>query len=211
VSNCILANSFEELFNIHNSQYNIGLMNVENVEPIDQRKYLENNFVNISTLFKLEIDKNHFESHLEELNYLFPKLSDDEDKMKLINFLKYVISNYADVTDAPVLGITIEKVVNDMCRFFHCDMNSLRLVYPLLGPGTLWVSDENVNRQFLGKGKNELVIKDSNQIFQVPIKTITILKGNGHVTGNNKAIVHASPKISETREKRILLRIESLY
>ena len=94
---------------------------------------------------------------------------------------------------------------------FHYDVNHLRLVYPLLGPGTLWLNDENVRREYLGKGNNDLVVIDQEKIFQVPEKTITLLKGNGHPTGKNKAVIHASPVISKSAEKRILLRIESLF
>jgi hypothetical protein len=90
-------------------------------------------------------------------------------------------------------------------------MNHLRLVYPLMGPGTLWINDDNVRREHLGQGRNDLVVIDQNKINQVPNKTITILKGNGHPTGKNKAVVHASPVISKTLEKRILLRIESIF
>jgi hypothetical protein len=211
ITNCFQAENYEMLYEIHQNNYNIGLLNIEENEPDTQRAYLEASWANIPTNFKCMIDKNNFELEIEQLNELYYVLDDCEEKNKLINFLKFIVSNFADITDAPILGISLEKVTGDLCRFFHYDVNHLRLVYPLLGPGTLWLTDENVRREYLGKGNNDLVVIDQDKIFQVPAKTITLLKGNGHPTANNRAIIHASPVISKTSEKRILLRIESIF
>ncbi len=211
MSNCIEASSFEELYKIHNREYNIGLMRIDSIEPEDMRNFLHNNFDQLNSRFKCEVDKENFEADIKQLDNLFPILDDSESKKEIIDFVKHLVSNYADVTDAPILGITVEKVTTDMCRYFHCDMNSLRLVYPLLGPGTLWVEDSNANREYLGQRKNELVVKDPAKIYQVPPKTITLLKGNGHHTAYSCGVIHASPPVSITNEPRVLLRIESLY
>jgi hypothetical protein len=211
ITNCIQAENYEMLFDIHQKNFNIGLLNIEDSEPVNQRSYLEGVWTKIPTNFKCMIDKNNFHLDLDQLDELYYVLDDCDDKNQLINFLKSLVSNFADVTDAPILGISIEKVTTDLCRLFHYDVNHLRLVYPLLGPGTLWLNDENVRREYLGKGNNDLVVIDQEKIFQVPEKTITLLKGNGHPTGKNKAVIHASPVISKSAEKRILLRIESLF
>lgn len=199
------------LHSIHQKKFNIGLMNVEDLEPFDQKEYLASQWEKIPTQFKCIIEKQNFDDQLEQIENLYFILDESPDKLKLINFVKTLIANYADVTDAPILGISVEKVTSDMCKYFHCDVNHLRLVYPLLGPGTLWAGDDNVRRENLGKGRNEDVIINQDRIFQVPAKTITILKGNGHPTGSGSAIVHASPIVSATKEKRILLRIESIF
>lgn len=206
IEHCLIAENFEMLHSIHQKKFNIGLMNIEDMEPFGQREYLESQWEKIPTQFK-----QNFYDELEQMENLYFILDEGPDKKQLINFLKTLIANYADVTDAPILGISVEKVTGDMCKFFHCDVNHLRLVYPLLGPGTLWAGEDNVRREHLGKGRNEDVIINQDQIFQVPSKTITLLKGNGHPTGKGAAIVHASPIDSLTKEKRILLRIESMF
>jgi hypothetical protein len=211
ISNCILAQNYEMLYDIHKDNFNIALMDISADEPVNLRAYLENNWDRIPSFYKCMVDKEHFEEELNQLNELYYVLDDCDDKSNLISFIKTIVSNFADVTDAPILGISFERVTGDLCRNFHCDMNHLRLVYPLLGSGTLWLSDENVRREHLGQGKNELVVIDQKNIFQVPKKTLSVLKGNGHPTGNNRAVVHASPAISNSNEKRILLRIESLF
>lgn len=207
----IYANDFSELFSIHQKEFNIGLMNIESIEPPTIRPYLEKNFDQLPSMFKCIVSKDNFEESIKELNNLYYILDDNDDKIDLINFIKTLVSNFADITDSSEMGISLEKVTSDMCRYFHCDMDHLRMVYPLLGPGTLWVKEDNLRRDFLGKGKNDEVIIDSSKILQVPTKTITLLKGLGHPTAYGKAVVHASPIISKNKEKRVLLRIESLF
>jgi len=209
--NFLEAGSFEELFKINLHQYNIGFMDLRDFEPQGLRQYLTENFNRLMPFYKMQIEKVDFEKDLLLIDKHFSHLPHSDEKFELIQFVKFLVSNYADVTDAPILGLSIEIVKNDLCSLFHCDMNSLRLVYPLLGPGTLWVKDEDVNRNYLGLRRNDLVVNDSSKINQVPLKTLAVLKGNGFYAGANRGVVHASPKISTTQEKRILLRIESLY
>lgn len=207
----LVASNFEELYSIHKADYNIGFLSADNLEPAEVKDYLTANFEKLPRMYKCFINKDNFEEDLLQLNELYYVLDESEEKNILINYIKTLISHYADVCDAPELGISLEKVQGNMCKFFHCDMNHLRLVYPLLGPGTLWVKEDNVRREYLGKGKNDQVVKDSKQIFQVPPKTLTLLKGQGHPSAHGKAVVHASPEIPHTQELRVLLRIESIF
>ncbi len=205
------ATTFEELYSIHEKEYNIALMSVAPFEPQNIKTYLEKNFEQLPQMFKCIISKDNFDESIKQLDEIFYILDDNEEKMEFINYIKTLTSHYADISDAPDLGLSLEKVQGDMCKYFHCDMNSLRLVYNLIGPGTLWAYEENVRRENLGKGRNEEVIKNQNQIQQVSPQTITLLKGQAHPTAFNQAIVHASPPVSVTKEKRVLLRIESIF
>ena len=207
----LYANNFEELYSIHQSEFNIGFLSTKTLEPEKLQNFLEDNFEKIPGIFKCFISKDNFEEEIEELGNLYYILDDSAEKEQLINYVKTLVSNFADISDAPLLGISVEKVRGNMCKFFHCDMNHLRLVYPLLGPGTLWATEDNIRREYLGKGLNDLVIVDPLKINQVPPKTITLLKGQGHPSANNKAVVHASPEIAQSQTPRILLRIESIF
>lgn len=211
IIDAINAQNFEELFAIHSPEFNLGLLDIAELVPEGIEQYLIKNFDKIPTHYKCFISKEFFEESLKQVDDLYYVLDDGEEKTQLINFIKTLVSNFADITDAPELGLSLEKVKNDLCKHFHCDMNHLRLVYPLIGPGTLWTKEDNLRREFLGKGQNEKVIIDKTQIFQVPKNTITLLKGQGHPSAHGKAVVHASPQITHTQEKRILLRIESIF
>lgn len=207
----IQAQNFEELHSIHLKDYNVGFMDVSSMAPEEIKPYLEENFEKLPRMFKCIVEKDNFEETLAQIDELYYVLDESVEKHSLINYIKTLTSHFADVSDAPEFGVSVEKVKSDMCKYFHCDMNHLRLVYPLLGPGTLWVKEDNVRREYLGKGLNDKAIIDSEKIFQVPSYTITLLKGQGHPSAHGKAIVHASPNFSEKKEKRVLLRIESLF
>lgn len=207
----IVAQNFEELYSIHKHDFNVGFLNATHLEPEEVKLFLALNFEKIPRMYKCFINKDTFDEDLLQLDELYYILDESKEKTILINYLKTLISHYADVCDAPELGISLEKVQGNMCKYFHCDMNHLRLVYPLLGSGTLWVKEDNVRREYLGKGQNDLVVIDKNKIFQVPPKTLTLLKGQGHPTAHGKAVVHASPEIAHTNEMRVLLRIESIF
>lgn len=142
------ATTFEELYLIHQKEYNIALMSVALFEPQNIKTYLEKNFEQLPQMFKCIISKDNFDESIKQLDEIFYILDDNE---------------------------------------------------------------ENVRREQLGKGKNEEVIKNQDQIQQVPPKTITLLKGHVHPTAFSQAIIHASPPVSVTKEKRVLLRIESIF
>lgn len=205
------ALAFEDLYAIHRPEFNVGFMNIDQIVPAEIPSYLEKNYSKLPRMFKCIVTKNTFNESIEQLNDLYYVLDDNEAKLQLINFIKTLVSNFADITDSPEMGVSLEKVEGDLCKYFHCDMNHLRLVYPLIGPGTLYLAEDNIRREYLGKGLNDKVVIDETKIFQVPPKTISLLKGQGHPSAEGKAVVHASPVISHSKEMRVLLRIESIF
>lgn len=211
MTNALFAENYETLYQIHQKEFNIGFMNIQDIYPENLESFLIENFDKIPKFFRCSIEKNNFAQDINEIDNLYSVLGPSQERDELINFVKTLISHFADITDSPELGLSIERVDNDLCKFFHCDMNHLRLVYPLIGPGTLWVEEENVNRNFLGQGRNDLAIIDQQKIHQTPDKAITLLKGQGHPSAMGRAVVHASPVITKSKEPRILLRIESLF
>lgn len=106
-------------------------------------------------------------------------------------------------------GIVHLKVVdNDSCRKFHIDGYSLRLFTTYLGPGTEWLPEKAVDRSALGK-TNELIVKDSSLIQRMNSFDVGILKGQlPNRSQRVKGIVHRSPQISKTGEKRLILRVD---
>ena len=101
------------------------------------------------------------------------------------------------------------KVISDnACHKFHTDGYSLRLFTTYLGKGTQWLPENNVNRNALGK-TNELIVKDSNRIQQMETMEVGILKGEPRMERRTAhGIVHRSPEIEPTGEKRVILRVD---
>jgi hypothetical protein len=89
-------------------------------------------------------------------------------------------------------------------------MNDLRMLCTYSGPGTLWLSENNINRNALNScGDNECIVLDESKIQQAKTGAVVILKGAIYPEEGTKAIVHRSPTIEDYGEKRLLLRIDT--
>jgi hypothetical protein len=135
----------------------------------------------------------HFNNQLPEFRDLF------EDTSFLLNQFKQV----AKVTSFRLLLATVST---NMCRKFHTDINDLRLLCTYVGPGTLWLPDEIIDHEAV-KAKRNNIILDKSLIQQVETGNVVILKGALYPKAN--AVIHRSPTIEESNEKRLLLRIDT--
>jgi len=106
-------------------------------------------------------------------------------------------------------GILHLRIIDhNACSKFHTDGYHLRLLTTYLGPGTEWLTEDNVNRDALGT-RNEKIVKHSSSVKQMKAGDVGILKGDlfKH-TGTANGIVHRSPAIAGTGEERIILRVD---
>lgn len=102
----------------------------------------------------------------------------------------------------------LKMIENDACKKFHTDGYYLRLFTTYLGPGTEWLPEEAVNRSGLGK-TNDLIVKKPALIQRMNTFDVGILKGEPHANKLPvKGIVHRSPEVAATGEKRIILRVD---
>ena len=67
----LYAQNFEQLFSIHQKKYNIGLLNIEDMEPTLIKPFLENVFEKIPKMFKTIIDKNSFDESIKQLDEIY--------------------------------------------------------------------------------------------------------------------------------------------
>ena len=99
---------------------------------------------------------------------------------------------------------------DDACTKFHLDRYEVRLFTTYFGPGTEWLPEKAVNRTALGK-TNELIVKEPSLIRQMQPFEVGLLKGqlsNRKVGSGTPGIVHRSPSIAATGQKRLILRID---
>ena len=120
----------------------------------------------------------------------------------LLNDITWVLAQFHVVANASSYRMLLSTVSSNMCRKFHTDINDVRLLCTYVGPGTLWVSEDEKN----GIVDEELPINE-NQVNQAVTGDVLVLKGALHPEGN--PIVHRSPLIEETGDKRLLLRIDT--
>lgn len=123
--------------------------------------------------------------------------------------IENLIGVFNRLTNTKKVNLLLTVVNTNMCKLFHTDINELRLLCTYKGKGTLWVDNSNVNWNELNCcNTNEKLIKDQNKVHQAKAFEVLILKGALHKFNSTHAILHRSPTIEETKQKRLLLRID---
>ena len=126
------------------------------------------------------------------------------------NTVKELLLKYKEITSINDFRLLLTTVNSNMCRKFHTDINDIRLLCTLSGEGTLWLPEFNVNREALDTQKdNEDIVIDPSYIMQALENSAVLLKGALYPKSGTRAIVHRSPTIEESGEKRLLLRIDT--
>lgn len=116
---------------------------------------------------------------------------------------------FAELMENQPLRLFFGKVQKDMCRRFHTDINTLRLLCTYHGPGTLWVRPDAIDHQKVAKGTNEEMVKDPDGVFQANAGEILLIKGALHEHSQYGAALHRSPAVQQSGESRLLLRIDT--
>jgi len=138
------------------------------------------------------------------------KAMDPSNYSLIIQDIKELITHFNKVADVKNFRLLLATVNTNMCRRFHTDINDLRLLCTYSGPGTLWLTDDNINRRALDDSSgNESIVLDESRVQQAETGAVVLLKGAIYPQLESKAIVHRSPTIEESGEKRLLLRIDT--
>lgn len=125
--------------------------------------------------------------------------------------IKQLLFLFQDISEKKNFKLIFSVISTNMCRRFHTDINNLRLLCTYKGEGTLWLTEDNVNRTALENGKdNASIVIHKDRIQQAKQGAIVILKGAKYPLKGTKAAVHRSPTIENTNTKRLLLRIDTI-
>lgn len=104
--------------------------------------------------------------------------------------------------------VRLKLIEGNECRKYHTDRYPLRLFTTYYGSGTEWLPERAVNRPALGN-PNAQVLRDPSLVQQMETFEVGILKGEFHNrTKKSSGIVHRSPQIEGSGEKRVILRID---
>lgn len=103
--------------------------------------------------------------------------------------------------------LTIKLINDQMCPLFHEDNIQIRLITTLAGPGTQWLSDNDVLRKNLEKFGNKSIIKPGAVLRELKPKQIALMKGKKNKT--SKGLVHRSPPLKPADNKqRLIVRFD---
>lgn len=130
---------------------------------------------------------------------------------RVIDDINELLLHFKKVTNTDSFRLLLTTVNTNMCRKFHTDINDLRMLCTYSGPGTLWLTEDNVNRKAMdvNGSTNESIVIDDTKVQQAKTGSVVLLKGAIYPQKNTNAIVHRSPTIEETGEKRLLLRTDT--
>ena len=191
-SNASFGRELSALMDIHKEEKNIAIYQ-RDISPLHK------------TLHNLEdqsIECRAIGSITEITETLDTYFSDHLPKSKVLqNDIIDLLYRFQEVAKVDSFRIYFATIDNDMCRKFHTDINTLRLLCTYVGPGTLWLSDEIADQD-----PDQDFIHEED-IYQVETGNVLILKGA--LYPNAKAVMHRSPSIESKGSRRLLLRIDT--
>lgn len=106
----------------------------------------------------------------------------------------YAVEQLLAAVHAHAVSVRLETIDGDACRRFHADYVMLRGLTTYAGPGTQWIPSD------LGTDP------DAADIWEIDRFALAVLKGR--LWADEPAILHRSPPISGTGQRRLLLVID---
>lgn len=198
-ANAAIGNDSNVLQDIHISSKNIAIYR-RDIEPLEKElDQIAEQPVECRAKGTVEeivsVLKDYFDSALPQCSSLFKDVSE-------------LLGMFERTTKSSSFNLLLTTVSTNMCRKFHTDINDLRMLCTYIGPGTHWLPDEAIDHEASRANRNKQeIIMDEQQIQQVGAGDVIILKGGLYPDAN--PILHRSPTIEESGEKRLLLRIDT--
>ena len=104
--------------------------------------------------------------------------------------------------------LRLETTDRDGCPRFHVDRTHLRLLCTYRGPGTEWLTDDQVDRDTQGRGEpNERIVRFGKPERFEPF-WVGILKGDAYPGNAGRGLVHRSPPIAGSGQLRLLFCLD---
>lgn len=195
-ANAVISTHRESLNDIHQKAKNIAIYQ-RNTEHLQQElAFMNEQPIECTASGSVDEIAQKLEAHFGPHKEQYPLLLKD---------IAQVLQLFKECSGASSFRLLLSSVKNNMCRKFHTDINDLRLLCTYSGQGTLWLPDEAVEGTDWQNPEN--YHKAEDQIQQVATGDVVILKGALYDDSN--AILHRSPAIEASGEKRFLLRIDT--
>ncbi len=187
-------------------------MNIEHTPREANQKianYIKESIKKMESL-DYSIDESFNESDLAQvLREDLPGAFENDNKNTLIFDICKITSAFLNGTQGKNVRLQLMVVTTNKCRFFHVDNNIQRLLCTYSGPGTEWLEEDNINREWLAHGMNDKVVKDKNKVRESKNFDLLLLKGKKYSL-DCKGAVHRSPEIKNNNNTRVLLKIDEI-
>ncbi len=150
---------------------------------------------------------------LEQIKKLLNnRLPESEYKDEFIDDLYIACDMFAVLFDLEKIGFRLTVLEHAMCPRFHVDNIPCRLLTTYGDTGTEWLSEDNVDRNKLGKGNRGLpddesgIYHNKKHINIIEPFNIGLLKGEAWPENRGRGLVHRSPEVK--RSARLLLSLD---
>ncbi len=201
ISNAAIGKDERILMNIRQKEINIAIWNRDIKHLQLEVKHLMQKSIKFHASGSIEDISLSLKNDLEE-NF-------EHSSQLLVDIIRQV-ELFERTSKASSFNLLLATVNTNMCRRFHTDMNDLRMLCTYSGPGTLWLTENNLDRDALYTPvSNDGIALNENEVQQAQLGATIILKGAIYPIEGTQAIVHRSPTIEESGQKRLLLRIDT--
>ena len=202
----VIEDKHVDIHHQENYTYNDVVLETRDQVP-EITGYLENTLDRLQSLKYVLDDTFDAEEAFDILEQDLPDSPVEGEKESFINDIIRLCVLFSGLKKNKRMKIQIEVVKTNKCRLFHQDCYRQRLLCTYVGPGTEWLDHENVNREALGKGQNENIVKDATKINRAKAFEVLLIKGSKY-DEYETGVVHRSPPIEHERHTRVLLKID---
>lgn len=128
----------------------------------------------------------------------------------LTSDVSFWVDVLAEITGSERVGVRLARLSSAMCPRFHVDRVALRVVCTYEGRGTEYVSEEHVNRHWLGhaaKGAPDEasgLLSSPGHVLAAEPGDVVLLKGDTWDGNAGRAAVHRSPAASAASPRLVM-------
>ena len=128
-------------------------------------------------------------------------VKDCDGRTLLIDDVKQLTKLYTDLLRVGQVNLRLEPVRDDACTKFHRDCVKARLITTYRGPGTEWITVDNVSKALSMQHNYD------GELRHVSTGSVAIFKGC--LGGGEYGVHYRSPRISPGRLSRLLLCVNA--
>ena len=136
-------------------------------------------------------------------------LSEGPARERLEADLRLLVPRFLQATGNDTVFARLKVIDQDECRRFHRDFIRLRAIVTYAGPGTEWLTEDNVRRACLDEtgdadAINERTVKDWGRVCRAAPGDFLWLKG----AESGEGAVHRSPPLHDSGIRRVVLKLD---
>ncbi len=138
---------------------------------------------------------------------------DERSARALADDIWLLVRLFCEIADISSARVRVERIEDNGCQLFHADSLRIRMLCTYAGPGTEWLTEDNVRFDQLGlQGRsveeaNRAIVVNEGRIQRVQPWHVAVFTGSQR--GDALPLVHRSGPVRSKADHRIRLCIDS--